>query len=279
MNNLNFKFFFVALIIICASNDCTLANKSFQAVNIHIRYGFTNVGEGKVRSYQFNNVPETSGFLTRFPIEEIAKKIPSELLDKWNLDFSIYTSFEDAELAMVENLDLSARFMNNIIDIPLKNGTIGDNCWHQLSAGLIKFIRNNVLVSISPKIDFYSSVDLNYAESLAKIVDSAINESQKIKDANLIPAPTIHSVEIVSALPGNWAGFVNIKVNATDQTSKQLFFRKYASGFAIISETGDLTLSLNKNADSSDVANKAKVKIWVWNEDHVVASMEQFIPF
>ena len=104
-------------------------------------------------------------------------------------------------------------------------------------------------------------------------------ESEKVDNANLIPAPNILSVEIVSGLPVNWEKTVDVKITATDEKSQQLFFRKYATGFGIISETGYLTLSLNKNADSSKDPGKAKVKLWVWNEDHIVASKEEYIPF
>lgn len=273
-----YKFILQIVILINTNNVCEAMSKSSNSNNIHIHKGFTERGEGKTREYQFYDVDERAGYFTTFPNEEIVKKFPKDLLEKWNLEYSIYTSFDDAELAMVEILDMSSLFMFNIVDLPLGKEQIGDNCWYQISVGSIKFIRNNVLVSISPKI-YDSSFDTTIAQWLAKEVDTLIMKSEKVDDANLISAPEIHSVEIVSALPESWVGIVKVKVNATDQKSKQLFFRKYATGFGIISETGYLTLSLNKKADSSEVSDKAKVKIWVWNEDHVVASIEEYIPF
>lgn len=249
-----------------------------QNISFHNRDGFINLGEGKTRQYTFNDVTESAGYLTTFPTEAIEKKIPEETLDNWTLEYYIYTSFEDAELAMVEYLEMSSIAMLNMIDSPLVKGQIGDNCWYQLPLGSIRFIRNNILISIWPKND-YSSLVFTSVENIAREIDQIIIASPKIKDTQLIPAPKVNSIEMVSDLPKDWENIVKIKVNATDANNKQLFFRKYADAPAGISETGYLIFSLDKYIDYTDVADKAKVKIWIWNEDHVVASVDQYVNF
>ncbi len=266
------------IIILTGIIGCEKDKQERNPNDIHIRQGFTDWGDGQIREYKFKDVAESVGYLTMFPIENISQKLPNEVLENWNIEYWIYTSIDDAELAMVERLDMSSLFVHNTIDYPLPQGQIGDNCWYQLSVGAIQFLRNNVFVFITPEI-YYSSVDTTIAEWLAREIDKSIMVSEKVDNANLILAPNILSVEIVSGLPVNWGETVDVKINATDEKSQQLFFRKYATGFAIISETGYLTLSLNKNADSSKDPGKAKVKIWVWNEDHIVASKEEYIPF
>jgi hypothetical protein len=41
------------------------------------------------------------------------------------------------------------------------------------------------------------------------------------------------------------------------------------------SQTGYFTLSLNKNADSSKELGKAKIRIWVWNEENITSLVEK----
>jgi hypothetical protein len=72
---------------------------------------------------------------------------------------------------------------------------------------------------------------------------------------------------------------VDIKIDAVDIDGKKLYYRKYATGFAIVSETGILKISFNENTDVTDDTTRARVKIWVWNEDHIVSSAEEEIPF
>jgi len=245
--------------------------------DIHIRKGFTDWGDGQIREYKFRNVAESVGYLTMFPIENIIQKIPNEVLENWNIEYRIHTSIDDAELAMVERLDMSNLYMHNIIDSPLSKGPIGDNCWYQLSAGVIQFLRNNVFVSIAP--NFKNSSFDSTTEWLAREVDTLIMASEKVDNENLIPSPNIISVDIISELPMNWEKTVDVKINAEDPNFQKLFYRKYATGFGVVSETGYLTLSFNKIADASEDTGKAKVKIWVWNEDFVTSSVQIEIPF
>jgi len=241
----------------------------------HIRNGVW----GEVpNQYMFKNIPDNVGFITEFPLEHLKNKVGIENLNNYQIDYWIHTSVEDAELTMVERLDMSNLLMNNIIESPLHQGPIGDNCWHQLSAGIIRFLRNNVYVSISNKTtdpDF----DANKIVTLARTINSLIVVSDKVDDANLIPAPTIHSIDILSSLPDNWEKTVDVLVNASDPNNQKLFYRKYATGFGIVSETGNLQISFNKNTDKKNDSANARVKIWIWNEDNIVASAELDIPF
>jgi len=257
---------------------CAEGNRFVLQTDVHVRKGFMEWGNGQFREYKFNNIPESGGYLTMFPIEKFEEETPDSILDSWNIEYFIYTTVEDAELAMVERLEMSSLFVYNIIDHPLTRGQIGDNCWYQLSAGVIQFLRNNVYASVSPKV-YDSSFDTIDAEWLARKVDTLIMESEKVYDVAQIPAPEIHSVEIVSALPEDWEATADVKVNATDPKSQKLLFRKYATGFAIVSETGTLKISFNKNTDLTEDSTIARVKIWVWNEDNIVASTELDIPF
>ena len=253
-------------------------DESINSDNFHIRQGFTEWGKGQIREYKFRNVAENTGYLTLFPLASIKSKIPNEILKNWNIEYHIFTSIEDAELAMVELLDMSNLYMYNIIDSTLSQGQLGDNCWHQLSVGAIRFIKNNVLVTITPKISD-SSIDNTDAESIARKIESTIAESEKVDKATLIPAPEILSVEILSDLPKNWEDTVKVQVNASDPYSRQLHFREYATGFGIVLDTGQLTIFLNKNTNQTEDSSKAKVKIWVWNEDYLTSSVQTEIPF
>ncbi len=199
-------------------------------------------------------------------------------MENWTIDYRIFKSIEDAELTMVERLDMSNLYMYNIIDSPLAKGPIGDNCFYQLSVGAVEFIRNNAFVSITPDIN-NSSYDATTTEWLARKVDSLIVASEKVDNISKIPAPEIASVQIISELPENWNKTVNVIVNATDQGSQHLKYRQYASGLGVVSESGNMILSFNKYADSTDNPGLAKVRIWVWNEDFITSSIQKEIPF
>jgi hypothetical protein len=155
--------------------------------------------------------------------------------------------------------------MNNIIDKPLPQGPIGNNCWYQLSAGIIRFLRNNVYVSISKK-DSDSGMDANSIEFLARTIDTILMQSNTVKYPSLIPAPKIHSINITSTLPENFDKTIEVKVNASDDKNQKLLYRKFATGFGVVSETGELKITFNKSTDATEDSTKARVKIWVWNK-------------
>ena len=123
-----------------------------ESENIHIRKGVWNWDNGP-HEYKFRNVSADAGFVASFPREAIQAELPENVLDSADIHYWIYTSVDAAELAMVERLDMSNLLMHNIIDSPLSEGQIGDNCWHQLLVGAIQFIRNNVFVYITPNIN------------------------------------------------------------------------------------------------------------------------------
>lgn len=243
--------------------------------SVHIRKG---VWGNPPKQYKFRDIPEDTGFLTEFPWEQISKEVEEANLNSVDIDYWIYTSVSDAEMSMVETLDMSSLLLGNMIDYPLINGLIGDNCWHSIDlTGSIIFIRNNVLIFIKPKV--HTQFDPKITEQIARQIDSVIIISEKVFSGTEIPAPVIHSMNIISNLPQNMEDVVDIEIDAVDVNGKKLYFRKYATGYAIVSETGILTISFNENTDLSEDSTKIKVKIWVWNEDHIVTSIEEYIPF
>ncbi len=272
---MNFEFTAICLIFAILFAFTIESLQAQPSNGIHIRKG---VWGDPPKEYKFNDVPENTGFLTGFPWEQIRKEVTEEILNSVDIDYWIYTSISDAEMAMVERLDMSSLLLRNMIDYPLQNGFIGDNCWHSIElTGSIIFIRNNILTFISPKVN--SQFDPKTIEQITRKIDSVIVKTDKVSSSSEIPAPIIQSVNIISDLPKNIEDAVDVKIDAVDVKGKKLYFRKYATGFAIVSETGVLTISFNENTDLTEDPGKAKVKIWVWNEDHLVSSIEKEIPF
>ena len=244
----------------------------------HIRKGFTDFGfPGQVGEYEFNNTDENAGFLVNFPWQKMEQEISEDILNDWEIEYHVYTSVEDAELAVVEIFELSNLGMYNMIDSMLPNGPIGDNCFYNLRVGAIRFIRNNIFIRIVPKTQM-SDEEYKKADWLARKIDTLLIESDRVTDAKLISAPEIQSIEITSDLPKNREESAEIKVNATDPKSQQLIYRQYSAGSSFSSTTGDLSVYFSKYLLTED-STKARVKIWVWNEDNIVASVEYDIPF
>lgn len=275
-NKLNSGFIAKCLIFVLLSTFTVIVLSQSQPLNgIHIRKG---VWGDTPNEYKFKDVPENIGFITEFPWEEIGKEVGEANLNSVDLNYWIFTSISDAEMAMVERLDMSSLLLRNMIDYPLNNGFIGDNCWHSIElTGSILFIRNNILTFISPKVK--SQFDPNIIEQIARKIDSVILKTNKVTSSSRIPAPTIQYVNIISDLPKDMEDVVDVKITAVDPKGKKLYFRKYATGFALVSETGVLTISFNKNTDLTNDPSKVKVKIWVWNENYLVSSIEKEIPF
>lgn len=126
------------------------------------------------REYKFRNIPADAGFVISFPWENIRENVPEESLNAAEIQYWICTSVKDAELVMVERLDMSNLYMNNIIDTPLPQGQVGDNCWHQMTVEAIQFIRNNVFVSIFPTRND-SPEDFSVVEWLAGEIRNELN--------------------------------------------------------------------------------------------------------
>lgn len=247
--------------------------------SIHIRNGYVPWGSSSFfKEYVFNNTDVKTDYFYRFPVEKFNQMVTKDVTDILQIDYRTYTSVEAAELAMVELLEMSALGMDNIIDVPLPNGKIGDNCWHYLHYGVVIFIRNNVFFKIGAKHSNIPNID-ETAEMLARKADSLIIESEKIMDFNLLFAPEINSSKITSELPKKWEDQVKFIINATDPNSQQLSYRRYSDGLSIISKTGEISSTIYKSLDGTEDSTVAKVKVWVWNENNVYTLHYQKIPF
>ena len=111
-NNLIFFFFVPLFCLSCVINKNPL---SYDSEGIHIRSGFVIFGQSP-RTYKFNDVPEDISFIESFPMEEIRSVLSDDIMNSINIEYWIYTSVYDAELAMVERLELSNLYMYNMID-------------------------------------------------------------------------------------------------------------------------------------------------------------------
>lgn len=261
---------FISLAIFGCENTKLVPTKN----NIHFRQGYFG---DPPNSYKFKDVPSDIGYLIEIPWDQIHKDVANELLDKIEIEYRIYSSVYEAEMAMVEQLEMSNLLMKNTIDYPLTNGEIGNNCWEVLKSGAIGFTRNNVLLFVLH--NGTGSINADEIENIARTVDDALKNSEKVTDSSLVPVPKINSVEIISHLPKTWDDTVTIKINATDSNSKKLFYRKLAAPFGSASENGILTVKVRKPVDETGDPTKANVKIWVWNEDYFVYLLEKEIPF
>jgi hypothetical protein len=244
--------------------------------DIHVRkgiWGFAN------REYKFNDV-SFAGFVTSFPWYMLRLSLPENFIQSAHIEYWIYTSTEDAELAMVERLELSNLYMRNMIDFPLPRGPIGNNCWHQFMVGAIQFIRDNVLVFVEPA-SWDTPVDSSNIELVARQIDAAIINTNKVFIRSLVPAPVVHSIDIISSLPDNWGQSVKVKVKATDPKSQKLTFRQVGTGFASTNDNGIFTIMPDNAipASTCEDPDKFKIMIWVWNEDHLVSLAEKNVSF
>lgn len=277
-NKILFSYMLLQFFLYMMQHNIYAAKQVESADNLHVRKGYTESGSGQIREYLFNNTNGNAGFFTTFPSEKIEKEIPDDILSKWKIEYNVYSSIDNAEWAIVELLESTNLWMYNMIDSMLDNGKIGNNCWHNLKTGVIIFHRNNVYINIYPK-EFMSSTEYANAGWLARKIDSLIVDMEMVYNPELVPTPIIESVEIKSALPRTWADNVKVKINATDPNATQLYYRQYADGLASISQTGELKLFLSKNLNATEDSTKAKIMIWVWNENHYVTLVEQEIPF
>ena len=246
---------------------------------VHFRESFFNLNDS-IREYKFNNTPSEVSYIKSFPWEIIQNKVSQDILDSSDIQYNIYTSIKNAELAMVENLDMSNLYMQNIIDYPLSIEEIGDNCWHQLLVGTILFIRNNVFVDISIDIQ-NSSFDSTDVLWLAEKIDQSIIDCEKVKNVNQIPAPEITSIDAISTLPEDWGEFVEIKISASDPNSSELSFRPILTGLALYNHNGIFNIYLDNSLPlyESNDKNKYKIMVWVWNEKNIVSLGEKEFSF
>lgn len=231
--------------------------------------------------YEFRNVPESVGYITTFPLEKIKEEIGAANFSKMNLEFWIHTSVNNAEIAIVGYLQMTSLLLRNMIDSPLEGGFIGDNCWHALKeTGSVLFIRNNIMVFLSPQ-PLDKPDDLKIMEHSARIIDSLLVQSTKVQKSSEIPAPIETNFEIMSELPEKFDDYetVEVRIVADDPNQRRIYIRQFADGFAITldpEKTFSLILSkYNINKDSTGV----EVMIWIWNEDRYFTLVTHKIPF
>ena len=272
-------FLFIYLIFLFCIGCSTDMDPSNLSNGIHIRLSVWKKIGGP-NEYKFRDVPAYVGFITEFPWESIRAGLSEEVMDKIDIEYWIYTSIEDAELGMVERLDMSSLYMRNMIDFPLPGGEIGNNCWHQVEGGVIQFIRNNVLVLIKPPI-FGDPFDWSDFELVARKIDAAIVNTKKVYIRALVPAPLIHSVDIVSGFPEDWGQPTKVKVISTDPKSQKLTYRQVGAGLALTNDNGVFKI-MPDNSIPVYVCkdpNKFKIMIWVWNEDHLITLAKKEFSF
>lgn len=243
--------------------------------NIHVLNGIRDMGDGP-RKYKFRDVSTSNGLLSSFPWLSIRAILSDEIMNSVGIEYWIYTSIEEAELGMVERLDMSNLLMRNMIDFPLPEGEIGDNCWYQLESGIIQFIRNNVLVLIGP-LNFGDSFNQSNIELVSRKIDEVILGAVKVTNVEQLPTPIINPVIVISDLPNEWGQSIRVKVDAINLKSQNLFFREIGAGLALINDNGIFTITPDKSIPIfvCENPNKFNIKIWVWNDEHLVTLIEK----
>lgn len=236
----------------------------------------THVIEGiDGQKFVFKDTPPHIKFLTNFPLNTINETIDTEDI---NLEFWVYTSINDAELGIVEKLELSSLYMGNMIDNPLEEGFIGDNCWHSIElTGTVMFVRNNVLVIVSPKI--YGQFDRKSIEDRTRKIDSILVTEEKVDDVESIPAPKISGIKLIYKEFRTTKNLITVKIDAEDPNGQKLFYKQYHATNTMISENGELRMLVDGETFIGNDTILGKVNILVWNEDHLVSSLLYEIPF
>ena len=226
--------------------------------------------------YEFKN-SSLRGYFTSFPLDSVREVLGDENFNKINIEYWIYSSIEDVEMAMVEKLELSTINFKNSIDFPLADGSIGINCWHSIEeSGAILFSWNNAMIFITPKNE--NSFDPKIIEESTRKIASVLRytDGESLTDFEKV-VPAINNF-FYPYYPLNWEDIVKIRIEATDPQNKKLFYRKYGDGLDSFSEDSVITTTLYKNTDSIDT-NDNEIKMWVWNEDHIVASAKKEFRF
>lgn len=242
---------------------------------IHIRKSSRNFG-ASFREYKFNNVVPIQSRNASFNWENVKLKLSKESIEKLDIEYWIHTSVENAEFFMVERLDLTSIYLKNIIDFPLSEVKIGDNCWYQNDSGYILFIRNNIWIGIKPK-KFGSRINWEIVEETARLIDDAIKKGETDEKTKILAgAPEIKSDVIISHIPDS--GEKRIQIEASEPLSQNLYFRKYGTGLSLISEDGIFTISPQKTTNIFKNSTDVKVKVWIWNENRIITSTDINIP-
>jgi hypothetical protein len=245
----------------------------------HTLKGFWSLGgpEG-VCEYKFRNVPRLCGFVTSFPWDVVLDSLLTNSTYEIEVEYWIFTSVDDAELYMVERLDMSCLYYYNIIDCPLSKGPIGDNCYHQINAGRISFIRNNVWVHVGPPY-LFDPFECTEIQQVARHIDSTIVVAEKVPSSKQVPAPKVHSIEITSDLPQNWGDYIKVKVTATDPNSLAITYRFLGDGLSCEIENGHDNWHVYRSVSACADPDKFRVRLWAWNENNLIEYAEKEFPF
>jgi hypothetical protein len=238
---------------------------------IHTRNGFFP----EYKEYKFNDQKKSKELITSFSLNEIDDSVFRASLINWQIDYFIFTTVEEAEFAMVERLAMINVIMDNAIDHPIDKYSIGDNCWHQLPLGAIKFLRNNILVMISPELE-NKSFDLVELKNVAFTIDSVLINKAKVIDGRLIDAPVIRSTELIPVPPFALNDRIEIKITV-DNLSQSNYYRIYGTGFASISYDGNLKIRID-DYYLINQGSKKHLMIWIWNDDYKTTSTLIEIP-
>lgn len=275
---------------------------------IFVRIAFCETPEGihyqtgiyypyQSRKIKFRDVPADLPFIMKFPIEKLlndptVKEVAGQqkgLYDTYiilqfdagegkteivRLDYWVYTSVSDAEESIVERLLTQNLAIISSIDLNPEWGNIGDNSWYYKGDYVpIFFIRNNVRVIIEADCDwcpYNSDVILEFA----KKVDDLIINTEKVEDVKLIPAPVINSMELVSGEPkiGELSTF---NIDAVDPNGQKLKYRFFGESLSHVTDNSLVSTKLLSDLLTGALTTN-KIKLWVYNEDHIVASAEYF---
>ena len=266
------------LLIHCDKDYSTL---EYFEEGYHTVRGVWSLGPEAVPYHKFKNMPRICGFVDHFPADSILAEVAERPGKDIEVEYWIFTCVGNAELYMVERLDMNDHLKVNMIDHPIPGGPIGDNCFYHPINREILFIRNNVWVIVERRqIDLPTTWE--EIEDVARRIDVAIQVAPKVASGSQVPVPVIYSVEVISQLPREWDEMLTVKITATDARYDSLTYRIVGRGRALNFFDGVETYTLVGNYVPvfwSDDPNKFRVVAWVWNEAHFVALAEAEFPF
>lgn len=239
--------------------------------NMHTRMGFAP----EYREYKFNNPENTNELITSFSLNELDRKEFNYSSSKWRIEYFIHTTYEEAEIAAVERMELSNIYLKNAIDYPLTQHKIGDNCWHLLKVGSIMFIRNNTLVLLTP--EFNVAFDSSEVEQLAYQIDSILISKYKVTDSSFVGTPLVESSELISEPPFALNDRVEFKITVKNNLNQKCYFRINGTGLSSISYDGYFNVKLSDYL-LFEKEERKYLRIWIWNEEFKITSSLLEIP-
>lgn len=239
---------------------------------IHTRYGFAP----EYNEYKFNNSKNSSELISSLALGDLIGGSIDNSLSRWSIEYHIYTSVEEAEIAAVERMEISSIYLKNSIDYPLAEYSVGDNCWHLLQVGAIIYIRNNILVLLTPELNVVN-FDSTEVKQIAYSIDSILLNKKKITDFSLIGAPTVESSELISEPPFEINDRIEFKIMIKDDSKQNNYFRINGTGLSSISKDGYFNIKINDYI-LFEKDNKKYIRTWIWNDDLKTTSALVEIP-